>query len=260
MENSPTTTGNVPTSPIIISDCGILSPDDPSLAEEDPSQPAAPVEPDPPSTPDPSTPSQPSAPAQPATPTAPAEPSTPSQPVAPTDPGAPTDVPAPPLSAEEEIKNLRLELAAAKEALGTALEVASHARQRAAEVEEEVFKNLQDILQEVDKAKKGMDEAIESTKEEAKTARDAVNAADEEAARWRDAANEAGVELERVKLDLAAAKQPTNVNGEPTRGRTPLSYLCRSILPTTEDVSSNNPAIFTPKRLWPNGQVIKNKT
>jgi len=33
IENHPTSTGDVPTSPIIITDCGVLSPDDPSLKE-----------------------------------------------------------------------------------------------------------------------------------------------------------------------------------------------------------------------------------
>ena len=33
IENYPTSTGDVPTSPIVIADCGELSPDDPSLKE-----------------------------------------------------------------------------------------------------------------------------------------------------------------------------------------------------------------------------------
>ena len=33
IENHPTANGDVPTSPIVISSCGVLSPDDPSLAE-----------------------------------------------------------------------------------------------------------------------------------------------------------------------------------------------------------------------------------
>lgn len=33
IENYPTATGDVPTSPIVIADCGVLSPDDPSLSE-----------------------------------------------------------------------------------------------------------------------------------------------------------------------------------------------------------------------------------
>ena len=33
IENYPTSTGDVPTSPIVIADCGVLSPDDPSLSE-----------------------------------------------------------------------------------------------------------------------------------------------------------------------------------------------------------------------------------
>lgn len=33
IENFPTASGDVPTSPIIIADCGVLSPDDPSLKE-----------------------------------------------------------------------------------------------------------------------------------------------------------------------------------------------------------------------------------
>jgi peptidyl-prolyl isomerase D len=33
MENYPTGSGDVPTSPIVIADCGVLSPDDPSLAD-----------------------------------------------------------------------------------------------------------------------------------------------------------------------------------------------------------------------------------
>lgn len=33
IENYPTATGDVPTSPIVISSCGVLSPDDPSLTE-----------------------------------------------------------------------------------------------------------------------------------------------------------------------------------------------------------------------------------
>ncbi|KAF9460416.1 peptidyl-prolyl cis-trans isomerase [Collybia nuda] len=36
MENFPTQSGDVPTSPIVITDCGILSPDDPSLTEDAP--------------------------------------------------------------------------------------------------------------------------------------------------------------------------------------------------------------------------------
>ena len=35
IENYPTSTGDVPTSPIIIANCGVLPPDDPSLSETD---------------------------------------------------------------------------------------------------------------------------------------------------------------------------------------------------------------------------------
>lgn len=34
MENFPTSTGDIPTSPVVITDCGTLSPDDPSLADD----------------------------------------------------------------------------------------------------------------------------------------------------------------------------------------------------------------------------------
>jgi len=44
IENFPTSTGDAPTSPIIIEDCGVLSPDDPSLTQENASADGDPYE------------------------------------------------------------------------------------------------------------------------------------------------------------------------------------------------------------------------
>ena len=44
IENFPTASGDVPTSPIIITDCGVLSPEDPSLKEDPEAQAGDPYE------------------------------------------------------------------------------------------------------------------------------------------------------------------------------------------------------------------------
>lgn len=54
------------------------------------------------------------------------------------------------------------------------------------------------------------------------------------------------IELQGVRKELAIAKPPVAPAS---------SYLCRSVVPTTEDPSSNSPSVFSPKRLWSNGQV-----